>query len=256
MSVEEKFLTRLSAQANYIWETAQERLPGNCEASQYIRDRRLDPKDFGYLPVGQRFRCVDEVMLGRLEKVLFGRIMFAFKSPSGAIIGFGSRGVGEAKYYYSSIHEGIKTSTLLYGLEFIGQDDVWVVEGATDVLALRQGGVFALGAMGTRLIFEQAAVVAGAAKNVVICYDHDPAGKDATKTALKELAKFETIPAVVVPGNEGDDPFDAWIHGREFMTYTASSWILTYLGKEWMDLYRSLFSSEAAFHQLSQQSAF
>ena len=83
-----------------------------------------------------------------------------------------------------------------------------MVEGNTDVLALRQAG-FApvVASMGTALTEAQLRELARLTKRLFLCFDSDAAGQDATLRGM-ELAVRDGFTVRVVPLPQGTDPAD------------------------------------------------
>ena len=102
---------------------------------------------------------------------------------------------------------------LLYGLDSarqaIAKDDrAVVVEGNTDVLALRQAGFLpVVASMGTALTEMQLRELARLTKRLFLCFDADAAGQDATLLGM-ELAVGMGLEVKVVALPGGTDPAD------------------------------------------------
>jgi DNA primase len=107
-----------------------------------------------------------------------------------------------------------KKSAILYGLHLARtaiakQDSAAVVEGNTDVIALRQAGFEAVVAsMGTALTERQLQELGRLTKKVYLCFDADAAGQDATLRGM-ELAAAQGFEVKVVTLPRGQDPADA-----------------------------------------------
>lgn len=99
---------------------------------------------------------------------------------------------------------GIKVGEYLYGMHLNLGDTPWIVEGALDVLKLRDLGIFALGCFGAKLTDEQAKILIRNFTSVNLMYDGDKAGLDATFSALKKLKGKMDITIYVLPW--GVDP--------------------------------------------------
>jgi DNA primase len=146
------------------------------------------------------------------------RIVFPLADARGRVRGFQARKLHEddplqAKYVNSPEGELFRKGDLLYGLDTARQavareDRAVVVEGNTDVLALRQAG-FApvVASMGTALTEAQLRELARLTKRLFLCFDADAAGQDATLRGM-ELAVREGFTVRVVPLPPGTDPAD------------------------------------------------
>ncbi|HSK70027.1 MAG TPA: DNA primase [Candidatus Limnocylindria bacterium] len=143
------------------------------------------------------------------------RAMFPIISRFGQPIGFGARALGDAQPKYLNTSDSLIYSkrATLYGLNLLkksrGLDNLLLVEGYMDVVALSQHGVAnAVATLGTSLTPEQARLMKHYAPEAVICYDGDEAGQSATMRAL-DVFQGEGIPARVlsIPGSKDPDEF-------------------------------------------------
>jgi DNA primase len=146
------------------------------------------------------------------------RIVFPLADARGRVRGFQARKLHDddplqAKYVNSPEGELFRKGDLLYGLDTARQaiareDRAVVVEGNTDVLALRQAG-FApvVASMGTSLTEAQLRELARLTKRLFLCFDSDAAGQDATLRGM-ELAVRQGFTVRVVPLPPGTDPAD------------------------------------------------
>src|SRR6185436_15199519 len=127
-----------------------------------------------------------------------GRLMFPLADARGRVIGFQARKLREddplrGKYVNSPESELFRKSHVLYGLHLARaavakQDRAIVVEGNTDVIALRQAGLEpVVASMGTALTERQLKELGRLARRLVLCFDGDAAGEDATLRGM-ELA--------------------------------------------------------------------
>jgi DNA primase len=107
-----------------------------------------------------------------------------------------------------------KKGAILYGLHLARtaiskQDSAAVVEGNTDVIALRQAGFESVVAsMGTALTERQLEELGRLTRKVYLCCDADAAGQDATLRGM-ELAAAKGFDVRVVTLPRGQDPADA-----------------------------------------------
>jgi len=146
------------------------------------------------------------------------RIVFPLADARGRVRGFQARKLHEddplqAKYVNSPESELFRKGDLLYGLDTSRQaiareDRAVVVEGNTDVLALRQAG-FApvVASMGTALTEAQLRELARLTKRLFLCFDADAAGQEATLRGM-ELAVRQGFSVRVVSLPPGTDPAD------------------------------------------------
>ncbi|MCY4043121.1 MAG: DNA primase [Candidatus Dadabacteria bacterium] len=147
-----------------------------------------------------------------------GRLMFPIFSPDGKVIGFGGRilnpEASPAKYLNSAESAVYKKRRSLYGLhktrQEIRKSGVCVlVEGYMDLLSVYEAGVKNTAAsLGTSLTREQVNIIRRYADDVVILYDGDRAGIDASFTAGEVFMSHGIVPRIArVPGGLDPDRF-------------------------------------------------
>jgi DNA primase len=147
-----------------------------------------------------------------------GRLLFPLADARGRVLGFQARRLREddplrAKYVNSPEGELFRKGDLLYGLDraraaIAKQERAIVVEGNTDVLALRQAGLESVVAsMGTALTERQLKELSRLASRLWLCFDGDAAGEAATLRGM-ELAAAQAFEVHVVALPAGSDPAD------------------------------------------------
>ena len=123
------------------------------------------------------------------------RLMIPIHSETGTIVGFGGRSLdgGEPKYLNSPDSELFNKSRLLYNLHrskdgMRKMDRAILVEGYFDAIAIDYAGVpGVVASMGTSLTSGQASLLRRYTRRVVLCYDGDDAGRNATLRAAPIL---------------------------------------------------------------------
>ncbi|MGZ8717271.1 MAG: DNA primase, partial [Gaiellaceae bacterium] len=146
------------------------------------------------------------------------RLVFPLTDARGGVRGFQARKLHDddplqAKYVNSPESDLFKKGDLLYGLDSARQpiakeDRAVVVEGNTDVLALRQAGFLpVVASMGTALTDKQLKELQRLTKRLFLCFDSDAAGQDATLRGM-ELAVGSGFDVQVVSLPKGTDPAD------------------------------------------------
>ena len=148
------------------------------------------------------------------------RLLFVVRDERGRPVGFGGRALspqGEPKYLNSPESPIFSKKRLLYGLSGAREairrrDRVVLVEGYFDHLALLRAGVEeTVASMGTALTPEQAEKLRRLTPRAIVCYDGDPAGRNATRSALALLlAQGFEVAVVRLPA--GEDPDDVLSH--------------------------------------------
>jgi DNA primase len=146
------------------------------------------------------------------------RLLFPLADARGRVLGFQARKLHEddplrAKYVNSPEGELFRKGDLLYGLDraraaIAKQERAVVVEGNTDVLALRQAGIEpVVASMGTALTERQLKELGRLTTRVWLCFDGDAAGEAATLRGM-ELAAARGLEVRVVALPPGLDPAD------------------------------------------------
>ena len=146
------------------------------------------------------------------------RLLFPLADARGNVRGFQARKLYDddrlqAKYVNSPESELFKKGDLLYGLDtgrqpIAKEDRAVVVEGNTDVLALRQAGFLpVVASMGTALTAAQLRELNRLTKRLFLCFDSDAAGAEATLRGM-ELAVGQGFDVQVVSLPKGTDPAD------------------------------------------------
>jgi DNA primase len=146
------------------------------------------------------------------------RLLFPLTDARGRVLGFQARKLREddplkAKYVNSPEGELFRKGDLLYGLDraraaIAKQERAVVVEGNTDVLALRQAGIEpVVASMGTALTERQLKELGRLTNRVWLCFDGDAAGEAATLRGM-ELAAAQRLDVHVVALPAGFDPAD------------------------------------------------
>jgi DNA primase len=123
------------------------------------------------------------------------RLMIPIHSETGALVGFGGRALdgGEPKYLNSPESEVFNKSRLLYNLHRSKDamrrvDRAILVEGYFDAIAIDFAGVpGVVASMGTSLTTGQASLLRRFTRKVVLAYDGDNAGRNATLRAAPIL---------------------------------------------------------------------
>lgn len=123
------------------------------------------------------------------------RVMFPIIDLRGNVIAFGGRVIdGEGpKYLNSSDTPVFKKSRNLFSLNFAKKTDekrLILAEGYMDVIAINQAGFEnVVATLGTALTQEQARLMSQYAEEIIIAYDSDGAGQNATHKAINLLSE-------------------------------------------------------------------
>ncbi len=162
------------------------------------------------------------------------RLMFPLCDSRGRVVGFQARKLSDddplrGKYVNSPEGELFHKGSVLYGLHLAQraiakQDRAAIVEGNTDVIALRQAGFEpVVASMGTALTEGQLRELR-VTRKLFLCFDADAAGQEATLRGM-ELATARGFDVRVVALPPGQDPADA-PEGFEERLLSAESYIV------------------------------
>ncbi len=195
--------------------------PRGAAVASYIRDkRRISPKfsaRFGLgaapdawdsLITAMRDKGYDKTELidaglavagkgGGVYDKYRNRLMLPVIDPRGDVIGFTSRVMDDSTPKYLNTPETaiFKKRSILYGLNYAKmtkRPNIILVEGNIDVITLHQAGFDnTVATMGTALTEEHARLIERYTKELVLCYDNDAAGEDATQRAIALLKNSE-----------------------------------------------------------------
>jgi DNA primase len=214
-----------------LWETeagkpVREYLSGRGLENEVAREFRLGLSRGTGLVAKARERgfTLDELRAAGLANRRGGdyfpfRLMFPLADARGRVIGFQARKLRDddplkGKYVNTPEGELFKKGHVLYGLHLARpaiakQDRAIVVEGNTDVIALRQAEVEpVVASMGTALTEHQLRELGRLTKRLLLCFDADAAGQEATLRGM-ELAVRQGFDVRVVTLPKGEDPADA-----------------------------------------------
>jgi DNA primase len=147
-----------------------------------------------------------------------GRLLFPIADARARVVGFQARRLREddplqAKYVNSPEGELFRKGDLLYGLDrartaIAREERALIVEGNTDVLALRQAGLGpVVASMGTALTERQLKELSRLTRKLYLCFDADAAGEAATLRGM-DLAGAQGFDVRVVALPAGADPAD------------------------------------------------
>jgi DNA primase len=152
-----------------------------------------------------------------------GRIMFPLADAKGHVLGFGARALrpdDQPKYLNTSDSELFHKGSLVYGADLARAaaaraGRLVLVEGYTDVIALRQAGIpETVCSMGTALTDRQLDALKRLTPKVLLCQDPDAAGQEAVAKgkdairAFNESHRLRGFDLRVVRLPPGEDPAD------------------------------------------------
>ncbi|GED72804.1 DNA primase [Brevibacillus reuszeri] len=224
--------------------------PYGVEAMKYLANRGMSEQtlveyQIGFAPDSWDFvtqflkkrRFSQELMVeagllakseaGKIFDRFRGRVMFPIQDSQGNVIGFGGRLLGgsqpksQPKYLNSPESLLFNKSATLFNLHrarpyIRKRKQALLFEGYVDVISTWQAGFTqGIATLGTALTEQQARIIRRNVDSVVLCYDGDAAGQEATSKAIHVLQQAG-LTVRVAPLPQGSDP-DDYIrqHGAE-----------------------------------------
>ena len=150
---------------------------------------------------------------GRHTDMLRARVIFPIFDIQDRVVAFGGRVLDQSQPKYLNSPETFIYSKRrnLYGLqlhrgEISKQDRALIVEGYLDVVSVAKAGVgIAVASLGTALTSEQSALLRRYTKNVIMAYDADRAGQNATVKGI-ELFEQAGLRVSIAHLAAGEDP--------------------------------------------------
>lgn len=187
------------------------------EVKDYIKKRKFDQKTIKRFGIGyangtvplydylvQKGYQKEEILRtgillenakGKIYDRFYSRLMFPIIDVRDRVIAFGGRVLDQSlpKYVNSPENEIYFKSRNLYGMNVVKKekiDNMIVVEGYMDAIALQKSGFTnAVASLGTALTDGQARLIKKYTDHVILGYDQDQAGQEATMRGMDILAK-------------------------------------------------------------------
>ncbi len=233
---------------NFLWEEDE----GKSIGLGYFRERGFTDSiikkfSLGYHPEGRdkftkaalakgyKIEYLEKLGLTKIREekqfdFFHGRVMFPIQNLTGRVIGFGGRVLKAdkniAKYFNSPESEIYTKSKTLYGIfqaknKIVGEDNCYLVEGYTDVLAMHQAGVEnAVASSGTSLTTDQIQLIKRFTQNVTILYDGDAAGIKASFRGINMVLEAGlNVKVVLFPDGDDPDSYSRKVSTDELKTY-------------------------------------
>lgn len=164
--------------------------------------------------------------------VFRGRLMFPIFNPSGKVIGFGGRIMGDRKgpkYINSPQTKVYNKSEVMYGIhasrnEIRKAESAILVEGYMDVISLWQHGIKnVVATSGTSVTSGQMRLLKNYSENLLMVYDADNAGQNAMIRGLDiALAQGLNVRLMHLPEGEDPDSFVQQFGAESFREYCES----------------------------------
>lgn len=217
-----------------------------------FKDSTLDKFHLGYCPGGWDSFTQEALKRGYKEEYLLklgltkksekgklydfyrGRVIFPIHNTVGKVIGFGGRILKKdekvAKYFNSPENEIYHKSDTLYDLYLAKKairqmDNVYLVEGYTDVISMFESGVEnVVASSGTSLTDGQVKLLYSLTKNITVLYDGDAAGIKASLRGIDMLLeKGMNVRVCLLPDGEDPDSFAKKHRDSELQEYLSQN---------------------------------
>ncbi len=204
------------------WENLQK----DTEALEYIHSRNLSDEDIKKWRIGCTTQEPKKIVLGIMDIY-------------GDTVGFGYRFLRnsditdkDSKYINSKNSALFNKGKILYGLNYatnmIKESGFAVlVEGFFDVIALQSVGVPAVGSMGTNFTTEQIDLLSQFTSDIMIFFDGDNAGENATEKATILLEKKDINTKIINIHNTDPDDI-VKIYGSDTLDFIRDSSVSVY----------------------------
>ncbi len=233
---------------NTLWNTDEGKSVGlSYLRSRGITDEMIKKFKIGYCPDRYSAFYEEAVKSGFDPKVLTevglctkgekhttdrfrGRVIFPVHSISGREVAFGGRALKmdekTAKYVNSPESLIYHKSNELYGIyfaknEIVKKDNVYLVEGYTDVTSMHQSGIEnVVASSGTSLTYGQINMIHRFTSNITVLYDGDSAGIKASLRGIDMLLEQNmNVKVLLLPDGEDPDSFARSRNASELMEY-------------------------------------
>lgn len=193
-------------------------------AIRYLEDRQINRETIKKFGIGLSLSKsgLTELLLAKnynLEKIVdlglsnnlgtdlfLNRIMFPLYDLSGNPVGFSARIYNmkdPSKYINTKETNIFKKGNLLYNYHIARQhlkknEYILIMEGFMDVIRAATIGIDnCVATMGTAFTKQQALIVKKMTDNIILCFDGDKAGEEATISAIEVLEKLNITPKVI-----------------------------------------------------------
>lgn len=267
---------------DYFRKNLKETDEGRSIGLSYLKERGIDPKTIEKFELGYSLGSwsdlhahgvenkYDEDLLEKAglivrkdENKIYdrfrGRVMFPIHNVSGKVIAFGARTLkkdDKPKYLNSPESEVYHKSKILYGIYHARQairqqDNCYLVEGYTDVIAMHMAGIEnVVASSGTSLTTEQIKLISRFSKNITVLYDSDPAGIRASLRGIDMILEAGmNVRTLVFPEGHDPDSFSRELGTAGFAKFLQDN------SQDFITFKVNLFVEEAAGDPVKKASA-
>ena len=263
-----KELLSINKEAMNFFTESLKRLPKNHEVFAYLQKREMSSGIIQTFKIGYALpewsglcehlkrknyslELAEEARLVKAKSkedgkydIFRDRLIFPITNSMGEVLAFGGRVVqsGEPKYLNSPETMVFQKGKIFYGLEqtaryIRSEDQIIIVEGYMDLISLYQKGIRnVVATMGTALTSDHGRIIRKLTRNVVVLFDGDSAGREATERALGVLLEQDLYPkGLTLPDNQDPDDFVRKYGSKELKDKIDHSLdLMNLIFKEWM----------------------
>ncbi len=269
-----KELLSINKEALIFFTESLKRLPKNHEVFAYLQKREMNSETIQTFKIGYALpewsglcehlkkknfslELAEEARLVKAKNkedgkydIFRDRLIFPITNSMGEVLAFGGRIIqsGEPKYLNSPETMVFQKGKIFYGLEqtaryIRSEDQIIIVEGYMDLISLYQKGIRnVVATMGTALTSDHGRIIRKLTRNVVVLFDGDSAGKEATERALGVLLEQDLYPkGLTLPDNQDPDDFirkygvkelrDKIDHSLDLMNLIFKEWMADFHGE-------------------------
>ncbi len=193
-------------------------------ALKYLAKRQIDKETIKKFKIGLSVSksSLTDYLLGKGKKlnqlidlgisnengtdIFINRIMFPLFDLEGNIVAFSGRiyNTNDSSKYVNTKETTIfKKGTILYNYHnakdiLKKNESIIVMEGFMDVIRASTVGIInCIATMGTALTKQNATLLKKAANNIILCFDGDSAGEEATTKAINIFKELDVVPKIV-----------------------------------------------------------
>jgi len=193
-------------------------------ALEYLNKRKIDKETIKKFKIGLSFtkNSITDYLINKnisLKKLIdlgisnengtdlfSNRIMFPLFDLAGKVVAFSGRIYNtndSSKYINTKETEIFKKGNILYNYHnakdlLKKNDTVIVMEGFMDVIRANTVGITnCVATMGTALTKQNAMLLKKMSNNIILCFDGDTAGEEATTSAINILKEIDIMPKIV-----------------------------------------------------------
>ncbi len=231
-------------------------LSTNQEALSYLSKRKINQKLIEYFKVGYNpsNNALSQYLIAKkygesqlinaglaqvhydhLNDIFANRITIPIHDSFGNLVGYTARTLSndvQPKYLNTSTTKAYTKSNIIFNYHNVVKsksDRIFLVEGASDVIGMAKGELFnSVATLGTAITNEQIALLVKLKKEIVVFYDGDKAGQNATYK-FGELASKAGLNFSIVSNRYELDPDEIYMkYGSDTLkkiAYTNLSWI-------------------------------